>query len=610
MNTLTIDDLINVIKKYNPEEVEIIKKAYYYAEELHKGQKRQSGEDYITHPLNVAYILASMHADRDTVCAGLLHDTLEDTHITKEDISHDFNPVIASLVDGVTKINKLNFTSDSEASAANQRKILVGLSEDPRVIIIKLADRLHNMRTINVLSVEKQKKKARETLEILTPVAHRLGIYKIKSELEDLSLRYLKPDAYFDIVEKLNQKKTLRDEAVSKMISEVSTLLNEHNIPHEIKGRSKSIYSIYNKMAKGKRFDDIYDILALRVFVDTEQDCYLALGLIHSKYKPVPKRFKDYIAMPKTNLYQSLHTTVFGLDGNLFEIQIRTYEMDKIAEYGIASHWSYKEHKDGEKSAKDAIEQKLQIFRNIIELNEESNNPEEFISSVKKDILTNDVIYVYTPKGDVIELPKDSTPVDFAYKVHSEVGDHIVGAIVNDNIVTLDYKLKTGDIIKVNLGYNIGNELGGLHYCVVINKFDNPFNGTLNVIPLTSKKENKKYHKSCVSLGSELYNILSANIEKENDKLNNLLSELDKLDNIPEDFQEAISKKMKYLEKLGNEINKLKLDSIALITQITTISKQRIYDDIILRKVRLSTNSLNVIDKKINYYFTNQKEQI
>ena len=306
------------------------------------------------------------------------------------------------------------------------------------------------MRTINVLSVEKQKKKARETLEILTPVAHRLGIYKIKSELEDLSLRYLKPDAYFDIVEKLNQKKTLRDEAVSKMISEVSTLLNEHNIPHEIKGRSKSIYSIYNKMAKGKRFDDIYDILALRVFVDTEQDCYLALGLIHSKYKPVPKRFKDYIAMPKTNLYQSLHTTVFGLDGNLFEIQIRTYEMDKIAEYGIASHWSYKEHKDGEKSAKDAIEQKLQIFRNIIELNEESNNPEEFISSVKKDILTNDVIYVYTPKGDVIELPKDSTPVDFAYKVHSEVGDHIVGAIVNDNIVTLDYKLKTGDIIKVN----------------------------------------------------------------------------------------------------------------------------------------------------------------
>ena len=306
------------------------------------------------------------------------------------------------------------------------------------------------MRTINVLSVEKQKKKAKETLEILTPVAHRLGIYKIKSELEDLSLRYLKPEAYFDIVEKLNQKKSERDEAISKMINEVSELLNNHNISHEIKGRSKSIYSIYNKMSKGKRFDDIYDILALRVFVDTEQDCYLALGLIHSKYKPVPKRFKDYIAMPKTNLYQSLHTTVFGIDGNLFEIQIRTYEMDKIAEYGIASHWSYKEHKDGSKSAKDAMEQKLQIFRNIIELNEETTTPEEFITSVKKDILSNDVIYVYTPKGDVIELPTSSTPVDFAYKVHSEVGDKIVGAIVNDNIVPLDYKLSTGDIIKVN----------------------------------------------------------------------------------------------------------------------------------------------------------------
>lgn len=318
------------------------------------------------------------------MAAALLHDTIEDSDATKEEIEELFGSEVALLVDGVTKINKLNFNTETEASAANQRKILVGLSEDPRVIIIKLADRLHNMRTISVLSVEKQKKKAKETLEILTPVAHRLGIYKIKSELEDLSLRYLKPDAYFDIVEKLNQKKTERDEAVSKMIDEVSELLNEHNIPHEIKGRSKSIYSIYNKMAKGKRFDDIYDILALRVFVDTEQDCYLALGLIHSKYKPVPKRFKDYIAMPKTNLYQSLHTTVFGIDGNLFEIQIRTYEMDKIAEYGIASHWSYKEHKDGAKSAKDAMEQKLQIFRNIIELNEETNTPEEFITSVKK----------------------------------------------------------------------------------------------------------------------------------------------------------------------------------------------------------------------------------
>lgn len=449
---ITIDELIEKFKKYNNNEkdIELIRRAYNYAEKKHFGQKRISGDDYILHPLNVALILTEISADAPCMAAALLHDTIEDSDATKEEIEKLFGSEVALLVDGVTKLNKINFTSDSEASAAYQRKILVGLSEDVRVIIIKLADRLHNMRTLDVMSEEKQKKKAKETLEILTPVAHRLGIYKIKSELEDLSLRYLKPDAYFDIVEKLNQKKVERDAAVSKMMDEVSSLLKEHNIPHEIKGRSKSIYSIYNKLAKGKPFSDIYDILALRVFVDTEQECYIALGLIHSKYKPVPKRFKDYIAMPKTNLYQSLHTTVFGIDGELFEIQIRTYEMDKIAEYGIASHWSYKEHKDGATASKDIMEQKLQIFRNIIELNEDSSTPEEFVSSVKKDILSSDVIYVYTPKGDVIELPEGSTPVDFAYKVHSEVGDRMIGAIVNDNIVPLDYKLNTGDIIKIN----------------------------------------------------------------------------------------------------------------------------------------------------------------
>ncbi|MEI3251397.1 MAG: RelA/SpoT family protein [Candidatus Gastranaerophilaceae bacterium] len=509
---ISIDDLIDKFKKYNDneEDIALIRRAYDYAEKKHFGQKRISGDDYILHPLNVALILTEISADAPCMAAALLHDTIEDSDATKEEIEELFGSEVALLVDGVTKINKLNFNTETEASAANQRKILVGLSEDPRVIIIKLADRLHNMRTISVLSVEKQKKKAKETLEILTPVAHRLGIYKIKSELEDLSLRYLKPDAYFDIVEKLNQKKTERDEAVSKMIDEVSELLNEHNIPHEIKGRSKSIYSIYNKMAKGKRFDDIYDILALRVFVDTEQDCYLALGLIHSKYKPVPKRFKDYIAMPKTNLYQSLHTTVFGIDGNLFEIQIRTYEMDKIAEYGIASHWSYKEHKDGAKSAKDAMEQKLQIFRNIIELNEDANTPEEFITSVKKDILTSDVIYVYTPKGDVIELPAQSTPVDFAYKVHSEVGDHVVGAIVNDNIVPLDYKLVTGDIIKVNT-----------------NKASKPSKDWLNfVVTSGAKNKIKSYYSKLekdenIEKGTDL---LEKELRKENLSINEFLS--------------------------------------------------------------------------------------
>lgn len=447
---ITIEDLLEQVKTYNnnDEDLKLIKSAYDYAYKKHFGQKRISGDDYITHPLNVAWILTEINADAYAISAALLHDTIEDSDSTKEDIEAHFGSTVALLVDGVTKINKIKFSSETEQIAANQRKILVGLSEDVRVIIIKLADRLHNMRTLYVMSEEKQKRKAKETLEILTPIAHRIGIYKIKSELEDLSLRYLKPDAYYDVVEKLNIKKTARDEAVNKMMSEVSELLTEHNIVHEIKGRSKSIYSIYQKLNKGKKFDDIYDILALRVFVNTEQECYLALGLIHSKYKPVPKRFKDYIAMPKTNLYQSLHTTVFGIDGELFEIQIRTYEMDRIAEYGIASHWSYKENKDG--SIKDVMDQKLQLFRSIIELNDETTSNIDFVDSIKKDVLTSDVIYVYTPKGDVIELPEKSTPVDFAYKVHSEVGDTMVGAIVNDNIVPLNYELKTGDIIKVN----------------------------------------------------------------------------------------------------------------------------------------------------------------
>lgn len=447
---ITFYDLIEKVRKYNDDddELRIIEKAYNYAKEKHFTQKRITGDDYITHPLNVAYILTDVNADYKAICAALLHDTIEDSDGSFQEIEKLFGYDIANLVECVTKINRINFNSDSEQMAANQRKILVGLASDVRVLIIKLADRLHNMRTLYVFSPEKQQRKARETLEILTPVAHRLGMYKIKSELEDLCLRYLNPSAYFDILEKLNYKKTEMDEAVGKMLDEVSSLLKEHGIRHEIKGRSKGVYSIYNKLSKGRSFNDIYDILALRVLVDTEQECYLALGLIHSKYKPVPKRFKDYIAMPKSNFYQSLHTTVFGIDGMLFEIQIRTYDMDRVAEYGIASHWSYKEHTSGD--SKDAMDQKLAIFRNIIELNEDSSTPEEFISSVKKDILFNDSIFVYTPKGDVIELPNGSTTVDFAYKVHSEVGDKMVGAIVNDNIVPFDYVLKTGDIIKIN----------------------------------------------------------------------------------------------------------------------------------------------------------------
>lgn len=449
------DELYDKVSSYinEQEKLDIITKSYRFAFEYHLGQKRLTGEDYIIHPLNVAYILAGIKADYETICASLLHEVLEEGKVTENDLKEEFGENIATLVKAVTTINRLSFNGDNEAVIANHRKIIVGLSEDVRVIIIKLADRLHNMRTLWAIPEKSQKEKAKETLDVLTPIAHRLGMNKIKAELEDLSLRYYKPDVYFQIVEKLNQSKIERDALVMEMQNSVSRLLTEHGIKHEIKGRAKSIYSIYKKMDKGKRFSDIYDIFALRVFVDTVQDCYQALGIIHSKFKPIPKRFKDYIAMPKTNMYQSLHTTVFGLDGNLFEIQIRTYEMDQIAENGIASHWSYKEHGSNVKaSLQSEMEQKLQFFKSIIELREGSSE-EEFVKSVRDDVF-KDTIYVFTPKGDVVELPNGATPIDFAYKVHSGVGDKMVGAIVNNNIVPLDYELKDNDIIKINTNKN------------------------------------------------------------------------------------------------------------------------------------------------------------
>ena len=453
---LTFEELREKLITYITDEndLDMIRKAYMLAFEKHFGVKRKSGEDYIIHPLNVAYILTEIYADAKTIQAALLHDVVEDTDVTIEEIEEMFGSEVALLVNGVTKINRLNFQGDNEAMIANHRKILVGLTEDVRVIIIKLADRLHNMRTIWALPEKKQKQKAKETLDILTPIAHRLGIGSIKSELEDLSLRYYKPDTYFDIVEKLNKSKAERDQLVIEMKQSVSSLLNEHGIKHEIKGRSKSIYSIYKKLDKGKKFSDIFDLLALRVFVDTEAECYQALGIIHSKYRPIPKRFKDYVAMPKTNMYQSLHTTVFGEGGQLYEIQIRTYEMDKVAELGIASHWSYKENGSNVKAnMKNTMEQKLQFFRNIMDLKQEETNDADFVKSVSEEVLKENV-YVFTPKGDVIELPSGSTPIDFAYRVHSGVGDKMVGAIVNNNIVPLDYVLKDNDIIKINTNKN------------------------------------------------------------------------------------------------------------------------------------------------------------
>ena len=438
---------------FKKSEIKEIEKAYKYAYSAHLGQKRATGEDYINHPLNVALILTGINADCDTICAALLHDVMEDTNSTKEDIEKNFGNTVARLVDGVSKINNIKMSTENEYLTSYYKKIIVGMSEDVRVIIIKLADRLHNMRTLYVMPKETQIRKAKETLEILTPIAHRLGMNKIKSELEDLSLRYLKPDVYFDIVEKLNKNKNEREELVKNMMDEVALLLDKNGIKCEIKGRAKSIYSIYKKLDKGRSFNNIYDLLAMRIFVNTKEECYQALGFIHSKYKPVPKRFKDYIAMPKTNLYQSLHTTVFGIEGHLFEIQIRTYEMDEIAENGIASHWAYKENKNATVEMQNITEQKLQFYKSIIELNDEKMSNEEFVNTVKKDILDTN-IYVYTPMGDVIELPTGATPIDFAYKVHSKVGDTMTGAIVNDAIVPLSYTLKNGDIVKITTNSN------------------------------------------------------------------------------------------------------------------------------------------------------------
>lgn len=449
----TLDDLLEKAKVYikSDEDIELIKKAYLFASKAHAGQLRLTGDDYMLHPLNVALILTEIYADAQTLSAALLHDVINFANVTIEEIGKEFGPEMKALVDGISRINKLSLSADNEALVSYHKKILVGLSGDVRIIILKIADRLHNMRTLWAIPENKRKEKAKETLEILVPIAHRLGINHIKSELEDLSLKYWKPDVYNDILEKLSESRAELDKSVDKMMESVSKILDENNIPHEMKGRSKSVYSIYNKLQKGKTFNEIYDILALRYFVNTVSDCYLALGAIHAKYKPMPKRFKDYIARPKANGYQSLHTTVFGVDGKLFEIQIRTYDMDKVAEYGVASHWSYKEH--GINKVND-MELKLKSFRTVIELNEQQVEGEEFVNTVKNEVFNPTNIYVYTPKGDVFELPIGSTPIDFAYRVHTSVGHQMVGAIVNGNIVPLDYKLKDGDIVKINTNKN------------------------------------------------------------------------------------------------------------------------------------------------------------
>ena len=453
-------ELIASVKKYHPStDISLIEKAYKTADTAHKGQVRKSGEAYIIHPLCVAIILAELELDKETIVAGLLHDVVEDTVMTVEEIASEFSEEIALLVDGVTKLGQLSYDADKvEVQAENLRKMFLAMAKEIRVILIKLADRLHNMRTLKYMTPEKQKEKARETMDIYAPIAQRLGISKIKIELDDLSLKYLEPEAYYDLVEKVALRKSVRDDYVQSLVKEVSKHIENAGIKAQIDGRAKHFFSIYKKMVnQHKTLDQIYDLFAIRIIVDNVKDCYAALGVIHEMYKPIPGRFKDYIAMPKPNMYQSLHTTLIGPTGQPFEIQIRTFEMHRTAEYGIAAHWKYKEaaNNGGTVATTKSEEEKLSWLRQILEWQKDMSDNKEFMSLLKSDLnLFSDTVFCFTPSGDVKNLPTGSTPVDFAYSIHSAVGNKMIGAKVNGKLVPIDYEIQNGDRIEIITSQN------------------------------------------------------------------------------------------------------------------------------------------------------------
>lgn len=447
-----LEEFMEKIIKYNPNtDLSLIEKAYNISEKAHAGQLRKSGEDFFVHPIEVAKILIELEMDDATIIAGLLHDVLEDTDYTHEELVEDFGEEIVMLVEGVTKLGTLVFESKQERQVENLRKMFLAMSKDIRVLIIKLADRLHNMRTIGYMKEDKIKEKSLETLEIFAPLAHRLGIWKIKWELEDISFRYLEPQAYYSLNEKVKKKRAEREALINNVMESLKKEIEKHHIEYEISGRSKHFFSIYKKMKyQNKQFEEIFDLTAVRVIVDSIKDCYGVLGIVHTMWKPIPGRFKDYIAMPKTNMYQSLHTTVIGDDGEPFEIQIRTTEMHKISEYGIAAHWKYK----SAQQTSDDFDNKLAWLRQMMEWQRELKDPKEFMESLKVDLFSNQV-FVFTPKGEVIELPAGSTPIDFAYKIHSEVGNRCMGARIDGKIVPIDYKLHNGNIVEIITSSNI-----------------------------------------------------------------------------------------------------------------------------------------------------------
>ena len=540
------------------EELNLVNEAYNLAKERSKSE----------HYLRVASIVSELNADSTMIIAALLHDAYAKEDITYDEINEKFGSNIANLVANLIKLRSIKLNDYNESSSVYLRKVLVGISDDVRVIIIKLADRLDEMQT-KEYSEEEKKQIANETMNVLIPIAHRLGINSIKSKLEDLCLRYTKPDVYDEILEKLSGTRKELSVSLEDMQNELIEILTEHGINFHIKSRVKSVYSIYNKLSTGKKWSDIYDILALRIILDTPEDCYLVVGLIHAKYRPIPKRFKDYIAMPKENMYQSLHTSVFGVDGHIFEIQLRTKEMDEIAEHGIASHWSYKEHSDG--SVKNLMEQKLEIFRNTIDLATSDASNELFEQNMEMELLSKQV-YVFTPKGDVMELPLGSTPVDFAYRIHSDIGDHMVGAIVNDNIVPLDYELNDNDIIKVNTNANAKPNIDWL-------KFVKTSQAKNKIKAYFSKQDRERYIEEGKSL-----------IEKELRKQKLPLTTLNEEENVNKLFKTL---KINNMDDLYLSLGALRYTPTYIINLIT--EEKQSMNDLMLERVN------NNLEIKENY---------
>ncbi len=566
---MTFNYILNKIK--NPDDIKDIKASYEYANSKLSGIMRKNGDTEISHCLEVANILIDLNVDKETIICAILHSVLDFNDIDEKEIVENFSLETYKIIFSLSKINNLEMVDDSESAALYLRKVMVGLSEDVRVLFIKLADRLHNMRTFDAISTERQKKVANETLSVLVPIAHRLGINSIKSELENLCLYYLKPDVYNDILEKLNATVDSLNNYLIEMQESICDLLNENEIKFEIKGRVKSVYSIYNKLSTGKKWDDIYDILALRIFVDKESDCYAVVGLIHSKFRPIPSRFKDYIAVPKENMYQSLHTTVFGPGGKFYEIQIRTYEMDEIAEKGIASHWSYKEK--GTKKIQTYMEQKLEIYRSIIE-NSENDTDEVFNEVVGSNILGN-LMYVFTPKGDVIELPEDATPIDFAYRVHSKVGDTMTGAIVNDIMVSINTPLHDGDICKI-----------------LTNPNSTPSKEWLNIVKTTQAKDKIKAYFSKIDKQNYIErgkNILEKELRKRKITQNMVTSQ----ENLKLILKEL---KLKDLDDLYFSIGSYKYT----VTHIVNIIIPKEETSAIKKNINIKSGSDILIDGKVN----------